>query len=838
MGEVFKARDTRLGRTVAIKVLLQHDEAARAHFQREARAICSLNHPLICSLYDVGEQDGVDYLVMEFIEGETLASALKKAPMSFGAVLRTGTQIAEALAVAHARGIVHRDLKPANIMVTKSGIKLLDFGLAKKRPVNGEIDVTQTRAATQTGAISGTLQYMAPEVLQGGEAGAGSDIFALGAVLYEMASGKQPFASDSQAGVIAAILERQPAALEDFVPGIPARFEGLIAACLQKDPTSRWQSAGDLRHALHLLEREPSPRATAMATAPSKGFARRWVVYTAAALLAIGGTAFTGYSLRRVPEPPVFRPFTFSGQDFAPTASPDGKLVAFASLRDGWSTIWLKDLGLGDERRLAAATEADAVQPRFSPDGASILYRVGSNLYRAPVLGGASRKIIDGIAATGASWSPDGQEIVFARSQDQNIQIWTAGANGENPRAIYSGTDPLAVLRWSPDGKTIVAVLGAVVTVVSPGRILVLERNRGNHRVLSAPVGGFQISAPAFLTPNEILYAQDLAITGGNAVASRGSRFIRQSLSSGKYTIIGRSQETTRVLDIAAPGTVVLDSYSSRQNLVEIPLQREAASAAPLPVILGTGQDRQPVYSPDGAWILFSSNRSGNADLWKLSTTTGELRRVTDHPGHDWDPAFTPDGKQIVWSSERSGNLEIWIADADGVGPRQITHDGVDAENPGVTPDGWLYYVTSNPGGRGLWKVRLDGTQATSVVKGLIIYPNLSPDGRYIAFNEAQKTVVIDTATGSPVFTTSAGRTRWTPDGKHLIFRAGNDLVSQDFVQGQDTHETRKTLQSNSTAETFGVAPDGKRVVVSLQEGARSILIASGVPDVAPALTK
>jgi WD40-like Beta Propeller Repeat len=183
-----------------------------------------------------------------------------------------------------------------------------------------------------------------------------------------MASGKQPFIGDSQAGVIAAILERQPAALEDFVPGIPRRFEGLIAACLEKDPTTRWQSAGDLRHALHLLEREPSPQGAAAAGAPSKGSARLWAL-CAAVLLTISGAAFAGYFVRRAPEPIVFRPFTFSGQDFAPAASPDGKLVAFASLRDGWSAIWLKDLGLGDERRLAGATDTDAVQPRFRQTG-------------------------------------------------------------------------------------------------------------------------------------------------------------------------------------------------------------------------------------------------------------------------------------------------------------------------------------------------------------------------------------------------------------------------------------------------------------------------------------
>jgi Tol biopolymer transport system component len=380
------------------------------------------------------------------------------------------------------------------------------------------------------------------------------------------------------------------------------------------------------------------------------------------------------------------------------------------------------------------------------------------------------------------------------------------------------------------------------VSTVSAGRVLVVEQTGANPHIIFAPAGGFGISAPAFCSRDEIFYAQLLGITGGNAVASGGSRFVRQNLSSGKFTILGRSQESTGVLDIVAPGTVVLDSLSSRQNLIELPLDGKPASTASRPVILGTGQDRQPVYSPDGAWILFSSNRSGNADLWKLSTTSGELRRLTDHPGQDWDPGFTPDGKQIIWSSQRSGNLEIWIADSEGAGARQITHDGFDAENPAVTPDGWVYYVTGNPAAPGLWKIRLDGTEATRVIEGRITFPSLSPDSRYLAFTrEGLQTFVIETATGKPVFTVpppNIGRTRWAPDGKRLIFRTSQGLVSQDFVPGRDTLETRTMIEPLPNAETWAVSPDGKRIVVSLQEGSRSLLIATGVPDVAPAFRK
>ncbi|HEY1213316.1 MAG TPA: serine/threonine-protein kinase, partial [Bryobacteraceae bacterium] len=234
MGEVYRARDTRLGRTVAIKILRQPDTVARAHFEQEARAICSLNHPFICNLYDVGQQDGLDYLVMEFIEGEVLAAILKRAPLPYDTVLLIATRIADALAAAHARGIVHRDLKPGNIMVTRSGVKLLDFGLAKTVVPQSSTETTQI-GITQENGISGTVHYMAPEVIEGRRADTRSDIFAFGAVLYEMASGKHPFPGDSQARVIAAILEHRPAALRDSVPSIPPAFERLVTACLEKD---------------------------------------------------------------------------------------------------------------------------------------------------------------------------------------------------------------------------------------------------------------------------------------------------------------------------------------------------------------------------------------------------------------------------------------------------------------------------------------------------------------------------------------------------------------------------------------------------------------------------
>jgi Tol biopolymer transport system component len=285
---------------------------------------------------------------------------------------------------------------------------------------------------------------------------------------------------------------------------------------------------------------------------------------------------------------------------------------------------------------------------------------------------------------------------------------------------------------------------------------------------------------------------------------------------------------------------------SPRQNLIELPLAEK--SPAVKPMMPGTAQDRQPVYSPDGEWMLFASNRSGNSDLWKVSMKTGELRRLTDDPGHDWDPAFTPDGKNIVWSSSRSGNLEIWTANADGVGPRQVSHDGYEAENPNPSPDGWVYYVSGNPSHAGIWKVRMDGSGATRLVAGRCIYPDLSRDGRYLAFLRERGTEVLQTEDGkifSGVPDDGVSRTRWTADGRSLTFvllsplrKAGqaHGLWLQDFSPGQDLRVTRRRIGSvdeSLDVETWAASPDGKRIVVSAREYSSSIVMARKVPGVA-----
>ena len=401
--------------------------------------------------------------------------------------------------------------------------------------------------------------------------------------------------------------------------------------------------------------------------------------------------------------------------------------------------------------------------------------------------------------------------------------------------AVYSACSAVAL-----------RVCSSTVTLPEPMARLICFAVSGDFAEACCAGGGFFTSGPAWVGPDEVLYVQSLSVTGGGAAPSGGARLVKQNIRTGKWEMLLRLPQAALAVDVAGSGSVVLDAMSARQNLAEMPLSGKPPAEKPM--MPGMAQDRQPVYSPDGEWILFASNRSGNSDLWKVSVKTGEVRRLTDDPGHDWDPAFTPDGKHIVWSSNRSGHLEIWTADADGVGPRQVSHDGYEADNPNPSPDGWVYYVSGNPNQQGIWKVRMDGAGATRVLGGKCIYPDLSPDGRFLAFRRGHGTEVLETADGkifSAVPDEGTSPTRWTADGRSLIFallspmrKAGeaHGLWREDFSPGQDLRATRQRIESVDASldvETWVASPDGKRIVASVREYSSGIIMARKVPRMA-----
>jgi len=452
MGEVYKAKDTRLDRTVAVKVMpaaLAADQEFRDRFEREAKSISALNHPNICTLYDVGNHQGTEFLVMEFLEGETLAERLAKGPLPLADAVKTATEIAAALDRAHRNGIVHRDLKPGNVMLTKAGAKLLDFGLAKVGAAGAVSGAAMTALATSPlpsaknpaltaqGAILGTFQYMAPEQIEGIEADARTDIFAFGAVLYEMLTGKRAFTGRSQASLMSAIMKDEPAPISQAVPVAPPALDQIIRHCLAKDPDDRFQTAHDLLLQLRwIAESGGSSAAPAPAAAP----VRRGVPFgalAAAGLVLAALSAAAGYFARAQPEARITRftvlpPSSKASFGEVLSLSPDGKLLAFLANVDGTSMVWVRPLDAVTAQSIPG-TEGASFGLFWSPDSANVGFFADSKLKRAPIAGGPVLKICDATTPSGGTWGRD-DVIVFA-----------AGATSGLSRVAAAGGKPVEI---------------------------------------------------------------------------------------------------------------------------------------------------------------------------------------------------------------------------------------------------------------------------------------------------------------------------------------------------------------------------------------------------------
>ncbi len=867
MGEVYRARDPRLGRDVAVKVLprdFARDEGRLRRFQVEARAVAALSHPHVLSIFDTGLHEGVPFLVMELLEGETLGERLGRGPLPPRRAAELAAQVARGLSAAHEKGIVHRDLKPDNIFLTEAGpAKILDFGLAKLLPAQGLQlpggDSTHPgpleASATQSGILVGSVRYMSPEHAKGEEIDPRADLFALGIILFEAISGHRPFEGGSAAEVLSAILRDDPPPLTAPKGPLPLGLRSVILHCLEKSPEDRFQSAKDLAFELELIAAAAGEEAPVAAAAPprSRSLPKPPVLLGAALLLLASGLG--GYALRRPADSGrgKVRTLSYSGHDTSPSVSPDGRTLAFCSDRDGVPRIWLKHLKGGSE--VALTTGPDDF-PRFSPDGTTLLFTrtTGgrSELWKIPVLGGEARKLAED--AADGDWSPDGRRIVFMRWKPEGDRtastVAVADADGGNVREIARLLQArlLAHPRWSPDGKTL-AISGGAQQAGEPQSILLMDADGRNARALKPFRDVGFISAVAWLNAREILYSQAESVVGDSAGSS--ANFIRQDIHGGAARPVFWSPHSCLLLDLAGPDRIVFDARSPRQNLRELDLDGRGPVRW---LSRGNGTDRQPVFTPDGAWVAFSSNRSGNLDLWAISTADGTVRHLTDDEAEDWDPGFSPDGRHLLWSSNRTGPFEIWIANADGSGARQLSRDGADAENPTATRDGrWVVYKSGHPTGRGLWKIHPDGTGASRLVEGNIGLPEVSPDGRHALYRVspgprsfAIRVVEIETGKVLPfqididvvkITPATLGRARWTPDGRAIVFTAQNaEGINGLFLQAFNPAGAPRAWKAlgafdpERITESFGLSPDGRRVVVAGWEQMFSLMSAEEVP--------
>jgi len=858
MGEVYRATDTRLGRDVAIKVLPQRlasDPVALARFEREAKAVAALSHPNILAIHDFGEAEGRHYAVTELLEGESLRQALAAGPLPSRKVVEHGRQIAEGLAAAHDRGIVHRDLKPENLFITRDGhVKILDFGLARQLPQPGaDSDTSSPTAAspTQPGTVLGTAGYMAPEQVRGEVADHRADIFSFGAVLYEMLSGRRAFERPTGAETMTAVLREDPIPLGELRESLPPTLVRVVEHCLEKRRRDRFQSARDLAFALG-SSASGSSRTSFMAVPAAPRRRGRWLLPAAVTLLVglAGGAVLYRWLAGTAPTPALteVRYLTYSGQDYSPSASPDGRAVVFRSERDGRARIWLKQLATGSEVPLTDGPMDDL--PCFSPDGSVILFTrlSGSrpSLFRIPMVGGEPRRVLDD--AMDAAFSPDGQRIAFVRPHPASpgktaaASLMVAGADGSSPREVVKiDAATFVAPSWSPDGRRVVFTYGGVGA--GAFALQVADVATGAVRTLAPEVAGSRPWMASWMPSGRVVYTTGQV--NARTVAGTAGRLIALDPDSGRSTLLYASPDSLGRIARVADDSFILEAQRFQQNIVE---WVSGGPAEGRRVSQGRASNRQPVYSPDGQWIVFSSDRAGNLDLWAASVASGELRQVTDDPAEDWDPAFGPDGR-LYWSSNRDGHFEVWTAEADGSGARQLTQDGFDAENPAVSPDGrWVVYGSTKEGQQGIWRIRPDGTEASQLAPGLLGVPDVSPDGKlvlYLGFGvnfagTEIKVARLDDGTVLPfsihvdaVRPTSAnlGRARWTPDGRIAFLgqdeRGVNGVFVQDFAPGRDTTSTRRKLggfDPDADAETFGISPDGRRVAVAARDLVSSLV--------------
>ena len=779
MGEVYRARDTRLDRTVAVKILpaqFSSDPVRKQRFEREAKTISSLNHPHICVLYDVGHQDGIDYLVMECVEGETLARRLEKGSLPLEQVVRYGTQMADALDKAHRRGVVHRDLKPSNIMLAPTGAKLLDFGLAKpSSPLASSVTLTAASAGpvTEEGTIVGTLQYMSPEQVEGKETDGRSDIFSLGAVLYEMVTGKRAFQGTSQLSVTSAILEKEPEPISATKPMMPPALDHTVRKCLAKLPDERWQSASDLASELKWIAETGSQAGEAARVRIGRGRWERasWLSAAVLFLLVVaGGVAWWKASARRAPAMYFHASIPFSSNDVV--LSPDGRTLAMVAYSEQVNNYALWTSEVGGRRTNQVEGTQEASYPFWSPDGKSIGFFAEGKLKKVDLPGGPVQVLCDASNGRGGAWNRDGV-IVF--TPDSFGGLYRVSASGGSPVEITK-TDASRVEtshRWPmfmPDGKHFIYLAANFTEHFENNAVFLGSLDSQERRLLVSTSAN-----AAYAEPGYLLYLRDTTL-----VAQPFD--LRRYVLSGEPHPLSDNVLFTRLVDRAvfsvSGGVLVTQTGkgASVSNLTWFDRSGKAVGTAGAPGSYGNVR-----LSADGREVAVDQNNPDrrNVDILIFAQDRAVPTRLTfDASGHQ-TPIWSPDGKQILFSWNRRLGNQVYLKNADGSGSEEEVVD----LGAGFTVNAWDW---SNDGkhillrkGNELWYLSWPERVTKPLFQAAWTVQNaqFSPDGRWIAFssNETGKMEIyvspFPSADGRWLVSSAGGKEpRWRQDGKELFY--------------------------------------------------------------------
>ena len=866
MGEVYRARDTRLDRTVAIKILPAHlsdNPEAKQRFDREARAISSLNHPNICTLYDVGHQDGMDYLVMEFLEGETLAVQLAKGPLPPEQVLKYGIEICEGLEKAHKTGVVHRDLKPGNVMLTKAGAKLMDFGLAKAvtgpppasgltatldgvfagGPSAGEGARATQGPLTARGTLVGTFQYMSPEQVEGKEADARSDIFALGAVLYEMATGKRAFEGKTTASVIAAVLERDPAPISAVQPMSPLALDRVVKTCLAKDPDERLQTVHDVKLQLKWIAEGASSSTTPDGTSKIPAAARKLRESALAATafvfaIAALALAFAYFhrpanevrSLRSSILPPVNTSFVGGVAASGHAFSPDGTRLAFSVQSvEGKSGVWVRPLNSLSAQELAGAE--NGALPFWSPDGQWIGFFAEGKLKKIPASGGTAEVICDAPVGRGGTWSAQGV-IVFAPTIGGPLYKVSANGGVPTPVTQMDASTGETTHRWPdflPDGVHFL-YLARQTSSNQPSAVYLGSLDSLSHKKILDTLSEAQYAAPGYL------------------VYGRNNTLVAQRFDLSSLSLFGEAEpiagDVSLQINMLRTGFAVSQTgqlvYASSGSAPDIQLIVTDRAGKQLSTLEDTGNYLVLRLSPDGQKLAVAETDllNGGSTTWIFDLRSQVRSRFTFGDGMNTTPAWSADGSQIAFSSTRRGPFNVYVKPISGAAEEKALHLSPEDERPqSWSADGRFLILDSRPQSRqALPEISVLPLAGNSKPYSFLnaSYANsggqLSPDGRWLAYfsSESGRPEIYVTrfpqAKGKwQVSSTGATTPRWRRDGRELFFcRTDGILMAAEVTAGKDSFAVgsikplseRRVFQTFYSA-TYDVFPDGQRFIMA-----------------------